>query len=64
MPESQPAQNQPAQANRPGPRIPVTPELVSKVADRVFVLLLNDLRIERERRRWSALNPFRLKGGR
>ncbi len=62
MPESQPAQNQSAPANRSGSRIPITPELVSKVADRVFVLLLNDLRIERERKRWSRLNLFRFKG--
>jgi hypothetical protein len=64
MPANPSAQNNTPQAGASRNRIPITPELVSKVADRVFELLLNDLKIERERKRGLRFNPFHLKGDR
>jgi hypothetical protein len=64
MPNIPSTRSQPAQANASRPRIPITPDLVSKVADRVFILLLNDLKIERERKRGLRFNPFHFKGER
>jgi len=41
----------------------LTPELVNKVAEKVYAMLLLDLKIERERRRTSSGNPWSGQGG-
>lgn len=37
----------------------ITPELVKQVADKVYAMLLEDLTIEKERRRLPNRRPFR-----
>lgn len=46
----------PSNASRPGGPAtgPITPELVREIADRVYAMLLRDLRLERERRRETS----------
>ena len=41
----------------------ITPELVNQVADKVYAMLLSDLRIEQERERSSLRKPFAEQGG-
>jgi hypothetical protein len=41
----------------------ITPELVNQVADKVYAMLLFDLRIEQERERSSLRKPFAEQGG-
>lgn len=41
----------------------ITPELVNRVADKVYAMLLSDLRIEQERERSSLRKPFAEQGG-
>lgn len=36
----------------------VSPELIEIIAAKVYALMLRDLKIERERRRWPANRPF------
>ncbi|MCB9076732.1 MAG: hypothetical protein H6631_04020 [Anaerolineaceae bacterium] len=36
----------------------LTPELVEVIAAKVYALMLRDLKIERERRRWPINRPF------
>jgi hypothetical protein len=52
---SQPSKNQPAA---------ITPELVKKVAARVYALLLADLKTERERHPFSSQKLRKTGGGR
>jgi hypothetical protein len=43
--------------------IKITPELVTAVADKVYAMLLHDLRLEFERQRWMRKSPARGIGG-
>lgn len=42
---------------------PITQELVNRIADKVYAMLLSDLRIEQERGRSSLRKPFAEQGG-
>jgi hypothetical protein len=46
----------PAEAANQGEKLNY--ELVEEVAAKVYAMLLRDLKIESERRRWSAKRPF------
>ncbi len=58
----------PSSLNRSPERIPagkgITPELVSQVADRVYAMLLAELKLEGERRRSKGGKPLKTRGGR
>ena len=41
----------------------ITPELVVRVADKVYALLLQELRIGKERQRWPRHRPLGGQGG-
>lgn len=41
----------------------ITPEMVAAVADKVYAMLLRDLRLEFERQRWLQKTPPRSIGG-
>jgi hypothetical protein len=64
MPINQSLQKSPSKANTSASKIPITPELVSKVADLVFALWLNDLKIIRERNPRPRINLFHSQGDR
>ncbi len=55
-----PAQAQPASAGG----IQLTPELVMKIAARVYAMMLAELKLERERRRCSPQSLRSINGGR
>ena len=42
---------------------PITQELVNRIADKVYKMLLSDLKIEQERGRSSLRKPFAEQGG-
>jgi hypothetical protein len=42
----------------------LTSEQIKAVADRVYTLFLNDLKIENERRRWKPGRKHSIQGGR
>jgi hypothetical protein len=51
MPESVSTAADQTTSSQPGRSIQLTPDLVKKIADRVYALMQADLRIERERLR-------------
>jgi hypothetical protein len=63
MPETvSPGANQPAALSE-SRSIQLTPELVKKIAERVYALMLADIKIDRERRRFSTQSTQESKGG-
>ena len=64
MPEAVPP---PAESQAPpdqGRSLQITPELIKKIAARVYALMLADIKVERERRRLAPLKPRDSNGGR
>lgn len=49
---------------RPGATRRITPQLVREVSDLVYAMLLQELRLERERDRWRSGSHHRTAGGR
>lgn len=42
----------------------ITPELVRKIADEIYLMLMHESRVDYERRRYSLKSAQRLRGGR
>ena len=64
MPENNPPPAVSQSPPGPSSSIQLTPELVKKIAARVYVLLLADAQIERERRHFSPQKSHNSDGGR
>jgi hypothetical protein len=64
MPETAPTDtpNTPSPADN-AQATALTPELVKQVTERVYALLLADLKIERERQRWQPATQPTSRGG-
>jgi hypothetical protein len=63
MPETvAPGANQPAPLKK-GRTIQLTPELVKKITERVYALILAEIKIDRERRRLSSSTSQESGGG-
>jgi hypothetical protein len=55
------------QSDSPGEQMQseeITPELVRKIADEIYLMLIQDSRVDFERRRYSLKSAQRLRGGR
>ena len=63
MPEATPAPNNPGGTSGSARSIQLTPELVKKIAARVYALMLADIKIERERQHFSGQKTRYPQGG-
>jgi len=64
MPEAVPSPAEPQAQPEPGRPLQLTPELLKKIAARVYALMLADVKIERERRRIASIRLRNSNGGR
>ena len=64
MPETAPSPAGTRAPSEQGQTLQLTPELVKKIADRVYELMLADAKIERERRRSASVKLRNPNGGR
>jgi hypothetical protein len=64
MPEAVPSPAGQRDSQEPGRSLELTPELVKKIAARVYAMMLADIKIERERRRIISVRLRNSNGGR
>jgi len=62
MPEEQTGSNSQASSSSQDKSVEITPELVKEVTEKVYALMMKDMKIARERFRSNA-NTYHRKGG-